>query len=58
MPQCRGQAIDPLLRLVVEDLHDLLRKEHIAVAIGQECRLGGVHRQSEIKAARLEQIFL
>jgi hypothetical protein len=58
VPQRRGQAIDPLLALVVEDLHDFLWKQHITFPMGQERRLCGIHRQPEIKTARLEQIFL
>src|SRR5918995_1813682 len=56
--QGRGQAVDPLLRLLVEDLHDLLREQHVAVAVGQQRRLGRLDGQPEVEAARLEEIFL
>src|SRR5918993_738085 len=56
--QGRGQAVDPLLRLLVEDLHDLLREQHVAVAVGQQRRLGRLDGQPEVEAARLEEVFL
>ncbi len=53
-----GQAVDALLGVLVEDLHDLFREHDLAVAVGQQRLFRGVQSEVKVQATGLEQGFL
>ena len=56
--ECGGKAIDAFLGIVVEDLDDFFREEHVAAAVGEHGVLGGGHRHLHVEAAGAEKVFL
>ena len=52
------QAVDAILRGLVEDLHDLFRKQDALLLENQQGFFGHFHSHANIEAARFEQVFL